>query len=154
PDQGWSWRELEQIKAKSDPEKRAQIDALKLVAALMQHTDSKRSQQRLGCVSADLSWFNGIPDCAQPILMIQDLGETFGKGSDKIDASSAIYLRGWNEIPVWNVAKENEERKQNSRENPCFANLTSAGNDGLFDPEISEEGRAFLSKLLSQLSDD
>jgi len=152
-DQGWSWKELEAIRAESSPEKKTEIDALKLVAALMQHTDSKRSQQRLGCDSSNLIWSNGFPDCTESRLMIQDLGETFGEGSSTIDTLSAMYFKGWSQTPVWSQDRENEERKKNASMRMCFANLKSAGNDGLFDPAISDDGRMFLGNLLEKLSD-
>lgn len=46
--EGWSWRELEDIADNSVGAPRAQIDALKLLAAFIQHVDSKPSNQALG----------------------------------------------------------------------------------------------------------
>src|SRR5205085_9732127 len=49
PDDGWTWDELELVSEEADGATRAQVDALKLLAVFMQHTDSKREQQRLMC---------------------------------------------------------------------------------------------------------
>ena len=51
--------------------------ALKLLAVLIQHTDSKPAQQRLMCVS-DQPEDADVP-CLQPVMMVSDLGLTFGR---------------------------------------------------------------------------
>ena len=48
-DSGWKWSELEDIGPEAAPGARAQRDALKLLAAFVQHTDSKAANQRLLC---------------------------------------------------------------------------------------------------------
>ena len=47
---GWSWSELDLVSDATAPKQRAQRDALKLLAAMLQHTDSKSQQQRLVCL--------------------------------------------------------------------------------------------------------
>jgi len=44
---GWSWQELETVDEEAGGASRAHRDALKLLAVLIQHTDSKPEQQRL-----------------------------------------------------------------------------------------------------------
>ena len=58
---------------------RAHRDALKLLASLAEHIDSKGVQQRLICLSGDARQENPGP-CDQPFLMVHDLGVTFGSG--------------------------------------------------------------------------
>lgn len=67
----WKWDELSNIK---DDKRRAQVDALKLFAAFIEHTDSKSIQNKLICLS-NLD-ANGL--CNEPFLYIPDLGNTLG----------------------------------------------------------------------------
>src|SRR6185369_7096755 len=46
---GWEWSELEDIGVEAAPGARAQRDALKLLAAFVQHIDSKAANQLLLC---------------------------------------------------------------------------------------------------------
>jgi len=64
-----------------------------------------------------------------------------------------MYYKGWERIDIWNQEKEDKFQQKTGRR-VCFGRLTSAFKDGLIDPEISEEGRQFLERLLNQLSDD
>jgi hypothetical protein len=50
---GWSWEELDGIDPESGGAPRSHRDALKLLAVLLQHTDSKPEQQRLLCQGTD-----------------------------------------------------------------------------------------------------
>src|SRR5256885_3423031 len=76
PDEGWNWLELELVDARSGGAPQAQRDALKLLAAMIQHTDSKSQQQRLICVAGE----DG-ETCATTFMLIHDLGLTFGKAN-------------------------------------------------------------------------
>ncbi len=153
PDQGWKWSELKRIDAKAGGATKAEVDALKLLAVFIQHSDSKPPQQRLACYSENLQWHESRLTCSMPVLMVQDLGATFGVGDAKVGAFSAMYYKGWERIDIWNSELEDRYLQENGRK-VCFGRLTSAFQDGLFDPEISEEGRQFLSRLLNQLTDD
>ena len=51
---GWSWRELDLVDESAGGAPAAQRDALKLLAVFMQHTDTKRKQQRLLCLPGGL----------------------------------------------------------------------------------------------------
>jgi len=85
--------------------------------------------------------------------VVQDLGATFGVGDRHVGAFSAMYYKGWERIDIWNQEKEDQFHEETGRR-VCFGRLTSPFKDGLIDPEITEEGRQFLDKLLNQLSDD
>lgn len=153
PDQGWKWHELDRILKKPAVATKAELDALKLLAVFIQHTDSKPPQQRLGCYEKDLEYQDSKLVCKSPILMVQDLGATFGGGERRVGAFSAMYYKGWERTDIWNQEKEKEFETETGRR-VCFGRLTSPFQDGLIDPEISEEGRLFLDELLAQLSDE
>ena len=126
---GWSWGELDIAKGASH----AQRDALKLLTAMLQHTDTKSEQQRLICPDGD---------CAHPIAMINDLGLTFGRASlyNANDVSSTN-LEQWSNAPVWDG------------KTGCRANIKKSYTGTLDHPSISEEGRAFLAERLNAISD-
>lgn len=155
-DQGWKWKELDEVDVRAGGSSRAEVDALKLLAVFMQHTDSKQQNQRIGCYQEDIERQGNSEICKRPVLMIQDLGETFGTGGPKITNASSMSLQGWKSQKIWNEVKEEQFTESNPGKRACFGNLTSADfakSDGLFDPQISEEGRQFLAQLLNQLSD-
>jgi hypothetical protein len=138
---GWSWPELEQLDADAVPERRAERDALKLLAAFLQHTDSKPEQQRLICIGGPSSPEAGAP-CAQTFMMVHDLGLTFGKANRfNHNSLASTNLKEWASAPVWKDAKH------------CVANLKKSWTGTLDNPVISEEGRQFLAALLVQLTD-
>jgi hypothetical protein len=138
PDSGWSWRELDLVNESAGGAPRAHRDALKLLAVLMQHTDTKPSQQRLVCLSPHLE--DG--QCAEPFMMINDLGLTFGSANALNSRGAAsVNFERWAKTPVW----EHGER--------CVGNLEKSVTGTLDRPVISEMGRAFLADLLMQLSD-
>jgi hypothetical protein len=155
-DQGWTWQELDLVDVRFGGAPKREVDALKLLAVFIQHTDSKRQQQRIGCFPADVVRQGNMESCKKPVLMIQDLGCTFGAGAPEITAASSMNLPAWRSRPIWNYEKEAQFAQSNPGKRACFGNLTSADfakRDGLFDPQISEDGRKFLADLLNQLSD-
>jgi hypothetical protein len=142
-DEGWKWLELDQLDPKSGGSSRAEVDALKLIAVFLQHSDSKPPQQRLACFPNDLNRHLWHQRCMEPVLMVQDVGATFGMAAPKVEAFSSMYLRGWESEPIW---------KTNSN-GSCVGNVIPSLGGDFQDPEIKEEGRKFLSNLLNQLTD-
>jgi hypothetical protein len=142
-DSGWTWVELTFVDQTAGGATLAQRDALKLLAAMIQHTDNKPQQQRLACLDASM----GKPvaedgSCAHPHMMINDLGKTFGTVSMfNTDKKSAVNLAEWSSTPIW------------KGETGCVAQLSKSFTGSLEHPKISEAGRKFLAGLLSQLSD-
>ena len=135
--EGWSWPELDQVAQKGALSTRAQRDALKLLAAMLQHTDSKRVQQQLVCEDDATA-----AGCRRPVAYIADLGKTFGKANlMNRDAPSSVNLEAWLAAPVWDDATG------------CRANAGVTFTGTLRDPSISDEGRQLLARLLRQLSD-
>ncbi len=135
---GWKWSELENIGPKAPPGARAQRDALKLLAAFVQHTDNKAANQRLLCPQGEEI---GRTGCRGPVLMINDLGLTFGHAGLLNKNKDSVSLATWIEVPVW---------KDPAR---CVAELEGSFTGSLSNPTISEAGRAFLAGLLVQLTD-
>lgn len=137
-DSGWKWSELDEIGPDSPPNARAHRDGLKLLAAFIQHSDSKPDNQRLFCPEGQEE---GSTGCHAPALMIHDLGLTFGAASFLDKAKHAVSFEHWQEEPVW------KDRGK------CIAQLKGSIKDHFSHPQISEAGRAFLAGLLVQLTD-
>jgi hypothetical protein len=140
--EGWSFEELALVNDEVGGAPRAHVDALKLLAVFMQHTDNKRVQQRLVCLDQreEPAEEATIP-CARPFMLMHDVGLTFGRANTFNANKKAVNLSAWAATPVWKDAKA------------CVGNLAKSFTGTLGDPAISEEGRAFLAGLLSQLSD-
>jgi hypothetical protein len=142
-DSGWAWVELNFVDQTSGGAPLAHRDALKLLAALIQHTDTKPQQQRLVCldrVHGRTAQEDG--SCRQPFMMINDLGKTFGQATlTNADKKSAVNFEAWSGTPVWKDAKG------------CVAQLSKSFSGSLEHPKVSESGRQFLAELLSQLTD-
>lgn len=137
---GWKWPELDEA-GYDNPELRAERDALKLLASMLQHTDSRAAQQRLVCLDPDPGI--GAVNCRRPFMLIDDLGMTFGRANFRNDDEpGSVDLDAWRGVPVFT-----NERPR------CYANISRSISGTLDHPEISEGGRRFLANLLFQLSD-
>jgi hypothetical protein len=137
---GWSWQELDRVDGEKGGAPRAHRDALKLLAVFMQHSDSKSQQQRIVCASK-ATWPNA-ETCTDPMLMISDVGLTFGEATrGNTNDRSGVNLDAWKKTPVWKDAPG------------CIGNLPKSFTGTLSEPVISEGGRQFLADLLMKLSD-
>jgi len=135
---GWEWPELDAVDPAKGGAARAQRDALKLLAAMLQHTDSKSEQQRLICMGGG----GDKKKCQRPLMLVSDLGKTFGKANAfNRDAPGSVNLEKWSASPIWADATG------------CRANLGRSLTGTLDHPVISDAGRRFLVGLLRQLSD-
>jgi len=134
---GWSWPELDLIDEHAGGATVAQRDALKLLAVLMQHTDTKPEQQRLVCVGDARE-----DTCAKPLMMLNDVGLTFGRATlGNLNPLSSVNFEEWATTPVWKGPIG------------CVGNLPRSLSGTLKDPVIGDGGRRFLAHLLMQLSD-
>jgi len=140
PHQGWRWSELGRVDSGAGGAPRADTDALRLLAAFIQHRDSKPDNQRLVCPPpAVVVEPGGTRNCRQPVMMIDDLGSAFG-GPSLLLATHKMQLDAWRERPVW---------KDPAR---CIADVTTErARDGLDLPHIGEDGRRLLARLLAGL---
>ena len=147
-EQGWSWKELDADNGRPTYER----DGLKLLAAFMKHSDNKPPQQRLTCdkVNVDQTTQPFTATCEKPVMLVQDVGATFGGGGWFTSNSSAkMNLGVWSNKSLWNKAGTDAAPAQ------CQATLRKSltAHDGLSNPNISEEGRRFDAGLMCQLSD-
>jgi hypothetical protein len=137
---GWSWDELELLDPKKGGAPREHVDALKLLAVFVQHGDNKPDQQRLVCPPDGLAkGGDGRGPCRAPLLVVQDLGATFG-GAGNLSASKWDFA-DWSGKPVWRDAEQ------------CIGELNGSLRGTLQHPRIGEAGRRFLAAQLARLSD-
>lgn len=139
-DAGWSWKELDTISEQAGGAPKAHRDALKLLAVFLQHTDTKAQQQRLLCLD-DKAPAETDTSCERPLMMINDVGLTFGRANTFNVNEKAMNLVEWSATPVWKDATG------------CVGNLPKSFTGTLENPVISEAGRQFLARLLGQLTD-
>lgn len=138
-EEGWAWRELASVREEAGGAPPAHRDALALLAVFLQHTDSKPQQQRLLCL--DEAEEGAETTCRRPLLMINDLGLTFGRATTFNVNDKAMNLAEWSTTPVW------------KGDTGCIGNLPKSFTGTLDNPVISEGGRRFLADLLNQLTD-
>jgi len=138
--EGWAFPELDKLNANDGGATRAQIDALKLLAVFVQHSDSKPGQQEIVCQQGRKSKdAKGNETCEEAWLVIKDLGGSFGKAT-KLN-SSKMNLADWDGAGIWKDAKQ------------CIGDMPRSFTGSLEDPKISEAGRRFLATQLAKLSD-
>jgi len=138
--EGWAWPELDQLGQRGGGTTRAEIDAFKLLAVFIQHSDTKPEQQDIVC--ADPRYRidgQGNETCASPWLVIKDLGGTFGKATRF--NTSKMKLEDWDSVPIWKDAAQ------------CVGDLPRSMTGSLDDPKIGEPGRQFLAQRLARLND-
>ena len=128
--EGWNWWELAEVSRDAAPERRADVDALTLLAAFLAHWDNKAENQRLVCLDE-----NPDGDCGRPLAMIHDLGATFGP--------MKVNLARWRDVPIWHDRAT------------CTVSMRSLPYEGASfkDAVISEAGRAQLAARLGTMSD-
>ena len=126
-DEGWAWWELARSRAPRD-----ELDAFRLLAVFLAHWDNKADNQRLVCVDAQPV----SHPCARPVLMMQDVGATFGP--------TKVNLARWHDLPVWTDRRS------------CSVSMKAMPfHGGTFpDAQISDAGRSLLAQRLARLSDD
>jgi hypothetical protein len=140
--EGWSWSELDKIDPSRGADARAERDALRLMAVLLNHWDNRPDNQRLVCLQGEASTTtNGV--CPAPFAFIHDLGGTFGKvGGEKAERKRD--LEGWRSVAIWkDPAKCVVEIEAPRLHGATFGKV-----------RISEAGRRHLAGLLTQLSEE
>ncbi|HYN07667.1 MAG TPA: hypothetical protein VES67_09775 [Vicinamibacterales bacterium] len=131
--EGWDWRELTLVDAAKGGASPAELDALRLIAIFLGHWDNKSTNQRLVCL-AETDAMAEESTCRHPLLMLQDLGATFGP--------TKVNYEAWTARPIW------------EDERTCLVHMKSMPYAGILFPPavISEAGRALLADRLTQLS--
>ena len=141
---GWAWADLDKVDEAAGGAPKAQRDALKLLAVFVQHTDNKDAQQRLDCLD-DEKPGDKHDVCAHPLMMVNDLGQTFGRSNlFNRDAVGSTNLEQWSAAHIWTDKRGGPQ---------CVGDLPPSQTGSLEYPIISEGGRKFLLDLLNQLSD-
>lgn len=134
PDEGWSWREIDLVDEHAGGASKAERDALTLLAVLMQHSSNKAINQRIVCLDP--------PRCSRTVMMISDLGKTFGRANAfNKDRTASVNFKAWSSQPIWIGSTG------------CVADLPHSWTGSLHDPPIGEAGRKFLADLLVRLTD-
>jgi hypothetical protein len=138
--EGWAWPELDKVNPRAGGAPPAQVDALKLLAVFVQHSDSKPEQQGLMCAPGSVERDRaGNETCKAPWLVVKDLGATFGKATAL--NSSKMDLDDWSGARIW---------RDSTR---CVGDLSRSLTGSLENPRISEAGRQFLASRLLLLRD-
>lgn len=138
--EGWAWPELDKVNPRAGGAPRAHVDALKLLAVFVQHSDSKPDQQDLMCAPGGVKRDRaGNETCTSPWLVVKDLGTTFGKATAL--NNSKMDLDDWSGARIWREGT------------PCVGDLSRSLTGSLENPRISEAGRKFLASRLLLLSD-
>ena len=125
---GWAWWEV-----RNSQSHRADLDALRLLAVFLAHWDNKHENQRLVCLDSRIP--DTASDCRKPLMMIQDLGATFGP--------TKVNIGRWPTAQIW------------SDRTTCRLTMRSLPwKGGTFpDVEITEAGRQQLADRLTALTD-
>ncbi len=123
---GWEYNQLEVVKEKSGGSSEAEVEAFKLLSVFVNHADNTSNQNRIVC-------FPGDEECKNPILMVTDLGSTFG-------GKGGTNFHHWEKRSIWKDKKA------------CVANFDGTAK-GFDYPTIKESGRKFLADLMGRLSD-
>lgn len=149
PEEGWSWKELDQLNQRPTYER----DGLKLMAVFLQHSDNKAPQQRVDChdVKVDETTHPATVTCDKSVMLVQDLGATYGGGGLFTSNDTAkMDLDSWSNQKLWKSVGTDAAPRA------CQGQLQKsiAAHDGLEDPVISEEGRRLDAGLMCQLSDN
>jgi hypothetical protein len=133
--EGWDWVELKLVDPAKGGASPAELDALRLMAVFLGHWDNKSTNQRLVCLG-DTAETAPELSCRDPLLMLQDLGATFGP--------TKVNYEAWTAMPIW------------EDETACLVSMRSMPYKGILFPptRISEAGRALLADKLTQLSAD
>lgn len=179
-DQGWSYSEVASAVAglpAGSERVRQQIhyEALALLSTFVQHGDRKPSQQRLVCAGPidpaagdvhPLDIDGGVPlpafferdgatACESPMLVVQDLGATFGGAGQMTPRTSKASLRAWSRVPVFEpapIAPGALGSERICRGSIVMAMSANPGHGG--EIEVHEAARRFLHERLSGLTRD
>jgi hypothetical protein len=131
--EGWAFPELGRITASHGGATRAQVDALRLAAVFLAHWDNKADNQRLVCDRRD--WPERTP-CAAPLMLLQDLGATFGPRK--------VNLRRWRTSTIW----ADRVRCRITMRHLPYSGATFQ------DVQVGEPGRELAARLFERLTDE
>ena len=129
-EEGWGFYDLKHIDAARGGATPHEVDALRLMAVFLAHWDNKARNQRLVCLSP----VGSDERCERPLVMLQDVGATFGPRK--------VNLSAWRDTPVWMDPQGCRVSMENfPHDGATFGKVT-----------ISEGGRRLLVDRLVMLS--
>ena len=145
---GWGWEELDEAQATGRGASRAERDALRLMAVLLNNWDNRPDNQRLLCLP------EGYPaepsgHCGKALAYMHDVGGTLGKVQGTLkrvrgkgSEERKLDVEAWRQVPVW------KDRAT------CTVSIKSPRLHGASFGEttITEAGRRLLADRLAQLS--
>ena len=131
--EGWAFPELGRINPSNGGAPRAHVDALRLTAVFLAHWDNKADNQRLVCDRRD--WPEGTK-CAAPLMMLQDLGGTFGPRK--------VNLRRWRTSTIW----ADRVRCRITMRHLPYSGATFQ------DVQVGEAGRKLAARMFERLTDE
>jgi hypothetical protein len=134
--EGWGWDELDTAASRSGST-RAERDALRLVAVLLNNWDNRRDNQRLVCLPGGLGKDGR---CTRPFAYMHDVGGTFGSVEGR-KAERKLDVEGWSQVPVW----KDEKACVVEVDSPPFHGATFG------EATISESARVFLLRRLRRI---
>lgn len=139
--QGWGWDELDKAQESRRGATRAERDALRLLAVLLNNWDNRSDNQRLQCLPG--GYVSGGAKCSQPFAYMHDVGGTFGRVGGASKDERKLDVEGWSAVPVWKDPQA------------CVVTIDSPPLHGATFGEatISEPGRQLLAERLGQLSE-
>jgi hypothetical protein len=132
---GWGFDELDRVQGGPNGRGRAERDALRLLAVLLDNWDTREDNQRLVCLGRGAEH----AECRRPFAYMHDVGATFGSGRG---LGRKLDLAGWRGLPVW----KDEAACRVKLDAPPLAGATFG------DAVISERGRQYLARRLAGLS--
>jgi hypothetical protein len=147
-EEGWGWEELDEAQADGRGATRAERDALRLMAVLLNNWDNRKDNQRLMCLP------DGYPPqpgghCGKAVAYMHDVGGTLGQVKGTLDRvrgkgkeERKLDVEAWREVPIW------KDRAA------CTVDIKSPRLHGAtFDGvAISEAGRRLLADLLAPMT--
>lgn len=137
PEAAWYWTEGQDNI--TDPARRAQFEALELLAAFLKDGDTKAVQNRLGCLPGGFDEETGI--CNAPVMMVHDFGNTLG--SDGLSVHP-LNFDAWSKAKIWDDPKTCKTSIRNNIGN----------GSGLDHPIIHQAGLKLLADSLHRLIAD
>lgn len=137
--EGWGFVELDREQAGAGPARRAERDALRLLAVLLGNWDNKRDNQKLLCLPGGARTEDGR--CSRPFAYMSDVGATFGRaGAER--RQRKLDLEAWRAAPVWDDPETCRVRIASPRlHGSTFGTVV-----------ISDPGRVFLAARIGRLT--
>ncbi len=152
---GWAWSELDVLPGFDDARvaaadetrlgaaadtRRAERDALRLLAVFLNNWDSRADNQRLLCLDDGARAAGG--GCRTPLAYMPDVGATFGRVGGAT-SERKLDVEGWRATPIW------KDRAS------CRVSIRAPRMHGATfgEAEISEGGRRLLAERLRRLSE-